>query len=100
MLAKSTDYGLTMTDPSVLRVANTPETKFLIQAELKAILQGLKYIERENDYYGYINQHGQKEGVGVLIMPSSKWYGEWHLDKLHGCSKILYDSGDIDWGKN
>jgi hypothetical protein len=51
MLAKSTDdYGLPITDPSILRVANTPETKFLIQAELRAIQQGLKYIEKENDY--------------------------------------------------
>jgi serine/threonine protein kinase len=38
MLAKSTDdYGLTVTDPSLLRVANTPNTQFLLQAELRAI---------------------------------------------------------------
>jgi hypothetical protein len=37
MLAKSTDYGLTVTDESLLRVANTPNTKFLLQAELRAI---------------------------------------------------------------
>jgi hypothetical protein len=70
-----------VTDPSVLRVANTPETKFLVQAELRAIQQGLKYIEKENDYYGYVNQDGQREGVGIDILPSfSKSYGEWHLD--------------------
>jgi hypothetical protein len=46
MLAKSTDYGLPMADPSVLRVANTPVSKFLIQADLRAIHQGLKYIEK------------------------------------------------------
>jgi serine/threonine protein kinase len=37
MLAKSTDYGLAVTDPSLLRVANTPDTQFLLQAELRAI---------------------------------------------------------------
>jgi hypothetical protein len=37
MLAKSTDYGLFVTDPSLLRVANTPDTQFLLQAELRAI---------------------------------------------------------------
>jgi hypothetical protein len=37
MLSKSTDYGLTVTDPSLIRVANTPNTQFLLQAELRAI---------------------------------------------------------------
>jgi hypothetical protein len=41
MLAKSTDYGLTVTDPSLIRVANTPNTQFLLQAELRAIQMGL-----------------------------------------------------------
>jgi hypothetical protein len=36
-LAKSTDFGLTVTDPSLIRVANTPNTQFLLQPELKAI---------------------------------------------------------------
>jgi hypothetical protein len=47
MLAKSTDYGLPMIDRSLLRVANTPHTEFLLQAELKAIQEGLYYKERE-----------------------------------------------------
>ena len=37
----TTDNGLPMIDQSLLRVANTPETLFLLQAELKAIKQGL-----------------------------------------------------------
>jgi hypothetical protein len=37
----STDYGLPMIDKSLLKVANTPDTHFLLQAELKAIKQGL-----------------------------------------------------------
>jgi hypothetical protein len=37
MLPKSTYYGMPMIDPSLLEVANTPETEFLHQAELKAI---------------------------------------------------------------
>jgi hypothetical protein len=45
MLAKSTDdYGLPVT-PSLLRVANTPNTQFLLQAELRAIKNGFKYKE-------------------------------------------------------
>jgi hypothetical protein len=37
----TTEYGLAMIDESFLKVANTPETRFLLQAELKAIKQGL-----------------------------------------------------------
>ena len=48
MLAKSTDYGLPMIDRSLLRVANTPHTEFLLQAELKAIQEGLQYKERDD----------------------------------------------------
>lgn len=68
MLAKSTDdYGLT-TNSSVLQVANTPETEFLIQAELRALQKenGLKYIEKIG-YKGYVNKDGQYEGVGIKI---------------------------------
>jgi len=36
-LGKSSDYGLPMITKSLLRVANTYETRFLVQAELKAI---------------------------------------------------------------
>jgi hypothetical protein len=72
MLATSTDdYGLTVTDPSILRVANTPETEFLQQAELRAIEQDLEYVEAEVEkewkYYGYINEDEQFEGVGIRI---------------------------------
>jgi hypothetical protein len=53
-LAKSTDYGISMIDMSFLRVANTPNTQFLAQAELMAIMQGFQYLENSN-YKGYIN---------------------------------------------
>jgi hypothetical protein len=78
ILAKSTDYGLS--GDSVLRVANTPETQFLVQAELNTLKnvksffsfkKGLKYKEKEYDdgfsYKGYLNKDGQREGVGLLI---------------------------------
>jgi len=48
MLAKSTEYGLPLIDLSLLRVANTPDTEFLLQAELKAIQAGLQYKERDS----------------------------------------------------
>ena len=71
MLAKSTDYGLPMIDESKLKIANTPDTHFLLQAELKAIKQGLQYkeIERKSGskYKGYVNQDSLPEGVGIKI---------------------------------
>ena len=58
-LAKSSYYGLPMIDKSLLRVANTDDTEFLLQPELNAIKQGLKYKEIENKdgvkYKGYVN---------------------------------------------
>ncbi len=48
-----------MIDESKLRVANTPDTHFLRQAELKAIKQGLEYEEGEypngDIYKGYVS---------------------------------------------
>ncbi len=75
MLSKSTDYRLPLIDHSLLRVANTPDTEFLLQAELKAIQAGLQYKERDSktesgvDYKfkGYVNQDDQREGPGISI---------------------------------
>jgi hypothetical protein len=80
MLAKSTEYGLPMIDRSLLRVANTPHTEFLLQAELKAIQEGLQYKEREvkhddgDDelFKGYVNQDDQKEGPGIRIFTNGQ----------------------------
>jgi hypothetical protein len=71
MLAKSTDdYGLAVTDQSLIRVAKTPYT-FLLQAELRAINSGLEYREIINEfgnrYTGYVTKDGKREGVGILI---------------------------------
>jgi hypothetical protein len=58
-----------MIDESRLKVANTPDTHFLLQAELKAIELGLEYRDAKNGvkYKGYVNQDAQREGVGINI---------------------------------
>jgi hypothetical protein len=90
-LAKTTDnYGFAVTDESLLRVSNTPNTQFLLQAELRTIHQGLQYREIQADeelrYHGYVDKDGQREGVGIIIRTDgSKIYGEWHLNNTHGC---------------
>ena len=102
-LAKVSEYRLPMIDKSLLRIANTPETNFLVQAELNAIKKGLKYEEIENEkgekYKGYVNQDGQREGVGIVISPrGSKDIGEFHLNKLHGTVKRSFTRTTI-WGE-
>jgi hypothetical protein len=102
MLAKSTDYGLVVTDPSLIRVANTPNTQFLLQAELRAIQNGLKYgqiMYNNGIYNGYVKD-GKKEGAGILTLTSGqKDIAEYHLDKLHGCGKEEYADGGKYWGE-
>ena len=105
MLAKSTDdYGLKVTDLSILRVANTENTEFLKQPELRAIQQGLQYREiqlnEEWTYKGYVNKDGDWEGVGIRVKTDGyKDYGEWHLNNLHGCGKVESASGNSWWGE-
>jgi hypothetical protein len=103
MLAKSTDdYGLTVTDPSLIRVANTPNTQFLLQAELRAIQNGLQYREIKYDngiYNGYVKD-GKREGVGITKLASGrKDIAEYHLNKLHGCAKEEFADGNRYWGE-
>jgi hypothetical protein len=104
MLAKSTyDYGLTVTDPSLIRVANTPNTQFLLQAELRAIQNGLQYGQIKNDngniYKGYLKDR-KKEGVGITTATSGgKDIGEYHLNKCNGCAKVEGASGNSYWGE-
>ena len=74
--ATTTNYGLTMLPDTVLKVANTELTKFLLQAELLAIKNGLVFVEKNailglrgkpSRYSGYQNKFGNFEGVGVIL---------------------------------
>ena len=104
MLAKSTDdYGFTVTDESLLRVANSHNTQFLLQAELRAIHQGLEYREiqlnQDLKHHGYVDQNGLPEGVGMRIRTDGyKDYVEWFLNKPHGCGKVEIADCDTHWG--
>jgi hypothetical protein len=99
MLAKSTDdYGLTVTDPSLIRVASTPNTEFLLQAELRAIQNGLQYKEAQNEectFKGYVDKDGNAEGVGITTFT----YAEYHLNKCNGCGKGELANGNRYWGE-
>ena len=74
--AKTPNYGLEMMPETILRIADTDLTRFLIQSELKAQQQGLQYkenIKRTNNkgvngtHRGYVNSKGEREGVGISI---------------------------------
>jgi hypothetical protein len=45
------DYGLQMLPDTILRIANEEEFQWLLQPELKAIKDGLIYVEDKDDNY-------------------------------------------------
>ena len=66
------NYGFQLLPETVLHIADTE--KWLLQAELKAIKDGLKYGVKEGthdngdkwSYRGYLNAQRQPQGVGIL----------------------------------
>jgi hypothetical protein len=102
--AKTIDYNLTMRKNVVLQVANTKETEWLLQAELKAIYAGLIYKVQRYDngsYKGYFDRKGLKEGVGISTFDedSEIHSGEYHKGMLHGIGKCIYAEGSSYWGQ-
>ena len=89
------DYGLHMLPDTILHIANEEKFNWLLQPELKAIKDGLIYVEDKDctyvgfkaKYTGYLNAHGQRQGVGIMNYGFVKHIGEWHEDKLHGIAK-------------
>ncbi len=85
---KKIDYGLQILPDTILRIANDEEFQWLLQPELKAIKDGLIYVEDKDcvykgfksKYRGYLNAQGQQQGVGILNYRNCKHIGEWHED--------------------
>ena len=101
------DYGLQMPPDTILHIANDEEFQRLLQPELKAIKDGLIYVEDKDciyksengKYRGYLNAQGQRQGVGILSSGDRKHIGEWHEDNLHGIAKIERGNGVSWWGQ-
>ncbi len=104
------DYGLKVLPDTILRIANVEEFQWLLQPELKAIKDGLKYVEDKEcfgysddeygKYRGYINAKGQRQGVGIYITYKNYQYtGEWHEDEQHGIFKDQLGCFGI-WGQD
>ena len=80
---KKIDYGLQLLPDTILRIANDEEFQWLLQPELKAIKDGLIYVEDKDcvfygskgKYRGYLNARGQQQGVGIVIDNSGKLIG-------------------------
>ena len=85
------------------RIANTKETEWLLQPELRAIDQKLEYKELQSANFtsrGYVNEEGQHEGVAVTEMnDGEKHFGEYHLGKLHGIAYCVFPCGSTFWGQ-
>lgn len=78
-----------MEPETVLLIANTDDTLHLLQGELRAIQQGLQFVENKvltkdghtGTCRGFVNSDGQREGVGVTIWDDGeKHYAEYHND--------------------
>ena len=83
--AMTINYGLQMLQSTILKIAITKENYWLLQPELKAIKDGLKYVDEYVDcknlfssrgYRGYLNAQGERQGVGMNRFDSN--IGEWH----------------------
>ena len=89
------DYGLKINPYAFLKIAKFEEYRWLLQPELKAIKDGLTYVEDKDfkywgmngKYRGYLNAQGQRQGVGILKTNLFKEIGEWHEDEMHGIAK-------------
>ena len=91
-----------MLPDTILHIANDEEFQWLLQPELKAIKDGLIYVEDkichydgyDGKYRGYLNAQGQRQGVGIVIDDDSKKFiGEWHKDNFHGIAKTEWNDG-------
>jgi hypothetical protein len=84
---KKIDYGLQLLPDTILRIANDEEFQWLLQPELKAIKDGLIYVEDKDcvykdvcKYRGYLNAQDQRQGVGIVKYGYENFIGEWHED--------------------
>ena len=97
-----------MEPETVLRISNTDDTRHLLQGELRAIQQGLQFVENmevtdngaKGTYRGYVNSDGQREGVGVTIKENGiQHYAEYHNHQRHGIGLINWADGNSYLGE-
>ena len=94
-----------MLPDTILRIADEVEFPWLLQPELKAIVDGLIYVEEyvednEGKYRGYLNAKGQRQGVGIANYGYMTLIGEWHENNLHGIAKNYFHINHVsEWGQ-
>ena len=71
------DYGLQLLPDTDLKITNDDRFEWLLQLELKAIKDGLKFVKDQGGvgkgklYSGYANESGTRQGLGVM---RDVWY--------------------------
>jgi hypothetical protein len=90
-------------------IANTPETAFLLQPELLAIKNGLKYKENikgvncSGNFYtsrGYVNADRQIDGVAIKNFDKGTIIsGEYRNGKCSRVLKFVNKDGQMYWGQ-
>ena len=71
------DYGLQLLPDTDLKITNDYRFQWMLQLELKAIKDGLKFVKDQGGvgkgklYSGYANESGTRQGLGVM---RDVWY--------------------------
>ncbi len=90
--AKVTNYGLAMKPGVELKIANTEETEFLLQAELYSINRGNMYVsekkgawgERTYTMRGYFDQKNNLDGPAIVIFDDGEsWFEDFTKSNTH-----------------
>ncbi len=83
--AQVTSYGLKMKPGVELKIANTEEAAFLLQAELHSIYRGNVYVCEKKGVYakksytmrGYFDQKNNLDGPSIVLFDDG---ATWHAD--------------------
>ena len=92
-----------------LKIANTEEAAFLLQAELNSIERGSKYVEdrqgvenygRNFTVKGYIGDNDEYDGPVIFIYKNGVIHFEdYSKNRTHAIAKKVDMSGVLYWGE-
>jgi hypothetical protein len=92
-----------------LKIANTEEAAFLLQAELNSIERGSKYVEdregetrdgRHYTYRGYIDDKDEYDGPVIFIYKNGVTrFEDYSKNRTHAIAKTVDMSGVLYWGE-
>jgi hypothetical protein len=88
-----------------LKLCKKTDGEFLRQAEIKALVNGLTYVEEPDEdgskYCGYLNAEGLWDGVGMLVNKEGDVFmSELKDQQFEGRGKVITDGKEEYWGQH